>query len=234
MSDPIIIGGIGGSGTTLVARMCQAAGVDLGRQLNNSLDALEFVEFFEKWTPGRLVEPDADFLHPEMQRDFAKCWSRHFDTVRQGVPWGWKNPRMVLWFDYRAIPDSASFIHVVRDGRDMAYSRNTQQAERYARLLTGEEWPEATPQRQAAYWNAVMLKVADYKLDRLLTIHYEALCVKPLVQALRLLEFLDLDADVNALAGLVKGGTIGRWRNKPVAAEVEAICRPGLEAMGYV
>lgn len=44
---PIIITGLGGSGTRLVARICQELGVHIGRDLNGSLDNLLFTMLFK-------------------------------------------------------------------------------------------------------------------------------------------------------------------------------------------
>ncbi|MFG0317209.1 MAG: sulfotransferase [Planctomycetota bacterium JB042] len=45
---PFVIGGLGGSGTRLVARIVIDAGVDLGRDLNDSLDHLGFTLLFKR------------------------------------------------------------------------------------------------------------------------------------------------------------------------------------------
>jgi len=46
-SSPIVIGGIGGSGTRVVVSLLQAAGVFMGSRLNGSLDLLDFVPLFD-------------------------------------------------------------------------------------------------------------------------------------------------------------------------------------------
>src|SRR3954471_11566351 len=48
--DPVVIGGTGGSGTRVVARMLRTAGVFMGGRLNSADDALDLAEF--DWTWG--------------------------------------------------------------------------------------------------------------------------------------------------------------------------------------
>tara|TARA_R100000935_G_scaffold30651_2_gene51066 strand:+ start:269 stop:445 length:177 start_codon:yes stop_codon:yes gene_type:complete len=51
-----VVGGSGGSGTRLVAQTLQAAGCDIGAQLNASLDALDFKPILERYVPKVLAE----------------------------------------------------------------------------------------------------------------------------------------------------------------------------------
>lgn len=46
-SSPIVVGGIGGSGTRVVVNLPQAAGVVTGSRLNGSLDLLDFVPLLD-------------------------------------------------------------------------------------------------------------------------------------------------------------------------------------------
>tara|TARA_R100000789_G_scaffold98472_1_gene102472 strand:- start:21 stop:194 length:174 start_codon:yes stop_codon:yes gene_type:complete len=50
-----VVGGSGGSGTRLVAQTLQAAGCDIGAQLNASLDALDFKPILERYVPKVLI-----------------------------------------------------------------------------------------------------------------------------------------------------------------------------------
>jgi hypothetical protein len=46
--SPVVIGGIGGSGTRVVAEICQHLGIYLGRNLNDSLDNLWYTALFKR------------------------------------------------------------------------------------------------------------------------------------------------------------------------------------------
>ena len=51
---PIVIGGIGGSGTRVVTQLLQSLGFDMGSDLNESLDDLGFTALFKRpslWPP---------------------------------------------------------------------------------------------------------------------------------------------------------------------------------------
>jgi hypothetical protein len=47
-NSPVVIGGIGGSGTRVVAEICQRLGIYLGRTLNESLDNLWYTALFKR------------------------------------------------------------------------------------------------------------------------------------------------------------------------------------------
>ena len=83
----------------------------------------------------------------------------------------------------RAFP-SARFVHVVRDGRDMAYSPNQYQVRHYGDLLlTPDERRWSQPLRSIVVWSRLNLEAADYAdrhlPDRYLLVRFEDLCASP-------------------------------------------------------
>ena len=53
---PLVIFGTGGSGTRVVARVAARAGYFLGARRNESEDALELAEFFDRWLNEYLAQ----------------------------------------------------------------------------------------------------------------------------------------------------------------------------------
>ena len=47
--DPIVIGGLEGSGAQLVAGLAQAGGVFMGADLDEALDSEPILRFYDKW-----------------------------------------------------------------------------------------------------------------------------------------------------------------------------------------
>jgi hypothetical protein len=75
-ADPIAIGGVGGSGTRVVAQLFCELGFDMGKDLNESLDDLSFTALFKR---GCLWPPEA---HPSELRDALEIYlsARHSPT----------------------------------------------------------------------------------------------------------------------------------------------------------
>ena len=70
-----------------------------------------------------------------MLDDLAALLLEHCAALEPGRPWGWKEPRSIylLPFFHRHLP-ALRFLHVVRDGRDMALSDQPEPAAKARRL----------------------------------------------------------------------------------------------------
>ena len=151
----------------------------------------------------------------------------------------------------RDFPD-ALFIHVVRDGRDVALS--------LAKQAFVEPFPWHTKQPQlaaAAYWAWItdaVLKQVDYLGDDLLSLHYEDLLENLDSALLRVATFIDKPIDplrinTHSFGSVVKPnssfdrGTTGigdqfgpRWHNYcnvDTLSEIENVIRRRLDRFGY-
>ena len=112
--EPGVIGATGGSGTRVLAAIAQRGGMFVGSDLNRSLDALDFAAFFDRWAGRELAPEAAAELRALVARQHAEA---------EGRPWGWKEPRSVYLLPFLAAElPGLRFLHVVRDGRDMALS----------------------------------------------------------------------------------------------------------------
>jgi len=131
-------------------------------------------------------------------------------------------------------------IHLVRDGRDMAYSKNQQQMRRHApQLLDRPENEQPEHLRSIAFWARVNLAAARYGETRLggnyLRMRYEDVCRDPGMVAVQLLDFIDSPASQEsmrevAMEKIRPSTSIGRWREHD-SAEIEALEEVGGEAL---
>lgn len=223
IEPPVVIGALGGSGTRAVARILIRAGYFLGTHLNVSEDAMEFVEFYDRWINRYLLRHQAPLCQEEdalMAGDLFACVARHRREIPgPESPWGWKEPRSLylLPFFHAHLPEM-KFIHVIRDGRDMAFSANQNQLRKHGPARLGPDLHEAPqPVRTAALWARINLEAAAYGEARLgkryLRVQFEALCRSPRETVQTILEFAGRAVDAAwAAEVIVPPASIGRWR----------------------
>lgn len=198
--DTVVIGGMGGSGTRVVAEIMRNAGLGMGHDLNESLDDLTFTWLLKR--PRRLMRRKPGHpskrvgelvgLHESINRgSLSNTWGRkrtmaqiarvlqasYDHTFREGyyLPW-WPLARAVWLVGRRGgaahsnlwcfkephatifLPELAewygermAYLHVVRDGLDMALSRNTQQLMRWG-WKYGLDCSYPTPGGMFEFW----------------------------------------------------------------------------------
>jgi hypothetical protein len=274
ISAPLIIGATGGSGTRVLARLARHAGYDLGSHSNDADDALAFRTFHDRWinrfiaaqhrpvtgriSPGQslpaLAGGDRSGPIPLSQReaaqmaaDFREAVERHLSrtAAEKETHWGWKAPRSIYLLPFlHAQCPSLKFIHVLRDGRDMAFSKNQNQLRKHgAQVLSWRErWLNAAPVRSILLWARVNIGAADFGETRLqeayLAVRFEDLCAKPIEMTTRIMQFLgvDLDAESIARAEIAPPQSMGRWRSQPsaVVSELEQAAQIALRKFGYL
>ena len=224
---PIVIGATGGSGTRVIARIAKHAGYNLGTNLNSSEDALEFYPFHEIWiNPFVLAQRQGRAMTPwqlaRMKENFHAALGRHIpEAERRGTRWGWKAPRSIylLPFLYAECPH-IKFIHLLRDGRDMAISPNQNQLRKHgcAVLSCRERLFRSTAERSMLLWNRVNLRAADFGESRMrdnyLRIRFEDLCAAPLETTAGIANFLGsaIDPAPIAKSEITPPKSLGRWR----------------------
>jgi Sulfotransferase family len=240
-SPPIVIGATGGSGTRVAARIVQRCGVYIGVNLNPAADARDLARYSSRWVDRFLVEPAKPGLQDRMLADLARVLEQHL-AEGNGPPWGWKEPRSILLLPFfaRVLP-GMRFVHVLRDGRDIAFSRNQNQPRKHGRSFLGTDADLDSPTGSITLWREVNLAAARFGEgelgERYLRIRFEDLCAEPEPVIGRMLGFLELSGDPAALAREVQPPpTIARWRHEDAALveELERIARPALERFGYV
>lgn len=251
MSGPLVIGATGGSGTRVIARLARHAGYDLGRNLNEAEDALEFYSFHEKWINPFMSAQNRGAELPktkaeEMQKEFRAALDRHHPATSQSEKdWGWKAPRSIylLPFLHGQLPN-LKFIHVLRDGRDMVLSANQNQLRKHAPavLTWRERLFRPPPERAMLLWARVNLNAARFGEndlgDNYLRVRFEDLCAKPVETTAQVMNFLGarVDPEPVARAEISPPSTLQRWRSypAPLIARLEQLGRDALRKFEYL
>ena len=249
---PIVVGGTGGSGTRVVRAVLARAGAFMGARLNEAGDAMDFEPFLDDiinpvLAVTRSLDYAADTLPTPLRllalRRFDDAATRYCGERPPDVRWGWKNPRSmyVLPLIHARFP-AMTFIHVLRDGRDMALSQNRNQLRKHYEALFGEPAAETDDRAALRLWSTANRAVADWG-GRVLGTHYlqvrfEDLCRDPSNSCAALLRRLALPVDAgDALASIVAPpATIGRWRraaSAPPPEPLEPSATTALAAFGY-
>lgn len=172
--------------------------------------------------------------------DLAIVLSDHCSALGSGQPWGWKEPRSIylLPFFCRHLP-ALRFLHVVRDGRDMALSSNQNQLRKH-----GEAAPVSSdlsaPERSMALWSWVNVTAARFGEERLgeryLRVRFEDLCAGPVEVAGRVLDHFGIAGDPSLALDVVSPpASLGRWRaeSPETIAELEEHGKDALLELGY-
>lgn len=257
---PIAVGGIGGSGTRLLAQLLSALDYDMGSDFNDSLDDLSFTALFKRlalWpldsnlealeralsvyltargcpTPGNISRVQqrarvetliADIATTSQWRETGTLEDRVATLCEIKPPpssWGWKEPNtyMVLPYLLHALP-RLKYIHVLRDGRDMAFSSNKNQLRLWGHQLLGRTIDPDAPQDALDYWCAAherLLILQQQHGSRMLLIKFESLVNDPEASLQNLLAFLGITtAEIpdKLLALIRRPDSITRYRDRP-------------------
>ena len=258
-SPPVIVFNKSHSGSRLLGRTLSRAGVFMGSHLNESWDSLDVFELVEylvvEYYPdySRLWDPrrPPDRKLSQLLRD---VFERHLENRGAAVYWGWKlceTTYILPVLDY-CFPN-ARFIHLIRDGRDVAFSDhkapdspfwrkiyfNTAKIRSYEGLrLTGAAYRRQSHLFNATHWvNSVSVGRAFGAMlrDRYLELRYEDLCSNFDRTAGGLLKYLEL-ACPEPPEGMVYQSSIGKYKSQPKSKQdqVLRIEKPLLLALGYL
>jgi Sulfotransferase family len=240
-----VIGATGGSGTRVFARLARLGGLFIGTKLNSSEDAIDFGEYSDCWINAFILRDQhpRDAVTDAMADDLRSLLVTHVADRPPSVPWGWKEPRSIFLLPFfAAVLPPLRFLHVVRDGRDIAFSENQNQPRKHGRAFLGESARNLPPPLRAmALWTRLNLAAADYgenKLgDRYLRVRLEDLCREPDQTTAQVLEFFGLDGDATSLAAteVSPPGGLGRWRGeeRDLVSELGRIGGEALARFGY-
>ena len=255
MGAPIVIGGSGGSGTRVLRNALIAASVFMGTRVNAAGDALDF----EPWLDCRINHILAATRTLDYSLSDLPCALRteildelRFrvggyvrDLPRPGMPWGWKNPRSIFMLPFLAeLFPALRFVHVVRDGRDMAFSGNQNQLRKHFEALVGDDHDAMTQaEKSAVMWQAVNCgaAAAGSRLlqERYTALRFEDVCEHPREILPILWRRLDLGAGVReteaACVAIRIPSGVGRWRSQDLDSVVRLHRRAGvgLHRFGY-
>ena len=132
-------------------------------------------------------------------------------------PWGWKEPNTHIVIDrlFSQMP-RMKYIHVARNGLDMAYSRNQNQLRFWGKPVFGTN-QDITPRNALKFWCWVherILRIGRRMGKQFLLLRFEDLCHDPAANVRRILKFAGLKSDPDTISRAVSQvrspETIGR------------------------
>jgi hypothetical protein len=248
-SRPVIVGGTGGSGTRAVQAVLTRAGAFMGVRLNRAGDAMDFEPFLDDMINRVLVitrslDYELRDLPTALQQELFDGLDRTVERFRSdgpiGARWGWKNPRSMYLLPviYRRFP-GMSFVHVVRDGRDMALSENRNQLQKHYEALFGEPAINSDNSAALRMWAETNMAVAHWAERtlhaRYIRIRFEDLCSDAIAVCAALARVLELPiVDGELLASSITNpSSLGRWRGGNSAIIMHPRAQLALETFGY-
>jgi hypothetical protein len=219
-SSPIVIGGVGGSGTRIVAEFLKTTGYFIGHELNNSNDNLELSRHFEtireriKINPMNVDQIDdiLNSLEQHMYDDFIKQ-----TKFRNG--WGWKVPA-----NYFILPQikhyfkSFKYIHVIRHGLDMIFSENQNQLIKFGSFYNVNYSKLPDPIASFNYWfqaNNKALNIAHELNVDILIINFDKMCADPETTVNEFTKFMGIPENYNdiLISKIIPPETINRYKS---------------------
>lgn len=255
--SPIAIGGVGGSGTRMIAQLLRDMGYYLGSELNAANDNLWFALIFNRLDilieprnsfnmlakifyermRGRapfdtgtrgLVEQLAHRPHPQHSAGMLKKTSTSFLDLavpeQSNEEWGWKVPTTHIMIErFLEFYNKLKYIHVIRHGLDMAFSKNQNQLRLWGPVFLGRE-VELSPRDSLAFWCAAhrrMERIADRFGDRIMFVNYDHFCASPTAVSRDILSFIGRNVEIERIEDFAKAvitpESAGRFRIAPVS-----------------
>ena len=235
ISGPIAVGGIGGSGTRIIARFLQDLGVFIGSDLPVTADTIWYAAlfgrrdvvlddpvtqralvdlFFEQMGHARVLTPDENAMlteicrqprhqhNPPMIDKWMTSFITHTNSGQTHDVWGWKVPYTHVLIDrlLAGYPD-LKYIHITRNGLDMAFNKNQNQLGKWGPLYLSRN-VELTPRDSLAYWCAVhrrMERITALFPTRIFHLDYDRLISDPRPDLAAMFDFLGAGLDDAAL-----------------------------------
>ncbi len=248
--QPVLIMGRGHSGTRVLSYACTHLGIQLGTtSATGDADDRTFTRTIKK-IAGRNLQPPAygNVDEKDLAR-FQKAVFRYYKKIgSQEALWGWKFPETYLIGPYveRTFPQ-ARYIHMVRDGRDLAFKRHlTDDPERrLGRKLLTQIGAMGLPHHlQAALSWAFQVDRFDafcggLPADRVFYLRFEDMCLQPLALMHRLCDFLRIPMTVDCeryLARQLEAGKIAQYKSEEPEKirDVEKAVGATLKRHGYL
>lgn len=241
---PIVVGGNGHSGTRIFIEILGRAGLFTGlfplTKRRNSED-LRIIDLLNKWVGPYVEGALAQRQLETMKREFARRLRILFPV--RITRWGFKNPRSMLILPvlHELFP-SMKFVHVIRDGRDIALGNAFVSGNRYVDLFLCDEERKLPPeQKMILFWgrsnHRAMQYGTDSMPDRYLLMKWEDLCRDPLSMTEKLIRFAggNIAAAKEASKLIAMPSSIGRWRTFPPADHEAVLARgkPWLSLFDY-
>jgi hypothetical protein len=250
---PIIVGGTGGSGTRVIQMLLEKAGIFMGKNLNEHKDNYDVHPYLIEAIPALANGPGRGLyagqsgktalLQDYVGRFYPVAKQLYSEVPEEAIGWGWKHPRMIYLFPLMAACfANARFIHMVRDGRDMAISGNQNQYNSYYSLFCGPVGRGGMPSEESIHlWSFVNQGAYHWAMEHIKSryhvVRFEDLASKPEEIAAGVCNFLEIEPhSLKAMTDHVEQiPSIGRFRqlSKNELAKIEYKARDALTDFGY-
>lgn len=245
LEQPVAVGGIGGSGTRIVAGILQDLGVFIGGDLSVALDNLWYALlfgrrdvlldpegtdrlirlFFRQMSDPRPLDAEETTLiealatqnriqhgHEDLA-NWAESLTAHSRTGKPARAWGWKVPYTHVLIDrlLQADPE-LRYIHITRNGRDMAFSRNQNQLMKWGPVFLNRD-VRGNPRDSLAFWCAVhrrMTRLSTAFPGRIHELDYDRLIRDPGAELEAMFAFLGI---------VPPAGQVARFRRRIVVPD---------------
>ena len=241
---PVIIGGKGGSGTRVFAEIVAELGCYQG-PCNASSDVVLWAEFIhkyqipylDKWWKGQVTSQD----HVDMAKDFEPYLKKYLEGNKDFKVPTWKNPQgmHILPFYHQVFPEM-KFIHALRDGRDMVFSKNENE---FIQAKKTDIWNSVNAgelAKKIKFWYNSNHMVSEYgknnMKDNYVSFKFEDLCDNPRETIIKIAKFIDAPVNEEKIQKCMrlvkKPRSIGRWK-KATKQQQERLLEVGEEGLRY-
>jgi len=248
---PVVVMGRGHSGTRVLAWALEALGVRMGTleaKPTGDVQDRRFTRAIKRLAERSLARPALAEAPPGELRRFRRAAASYLDWLgERGDHWGWKFPETYLIGPVvDAVFPKARYIHMVRDGRDLAFKEHLtdDSGRRLGRtLLERLDVLDAPHFLQAAHsWDFQVGRFCEFERERLGArchrLHFEALCREPLPTMQAVADFLGVEMTAacrDYVEANLRADKLAQHRGEDPeqVAQVEAIIAPTLRACGY-
>jgi hypothetical protein len=250
--NPVILMGRGHSGTRVLAWICAHLGVKLGTLETSEagdVQDLPLQDAILRLAHKSLRATRADALRPSDLAPFQRAVRRYYHSLGQPLhPWGWKFPEAYLIGPgIAATFPQARYIHLVRDGRDVAFKEHLTDnpRRRLGRAILKLNGALNQPHyvQAAVSWAFQVDRFDAFKAGlpagQVLEMTFNQLCSRPAEMASRVCEFLCIpmtNACRNYVTSQVEPGKVDQYRSADPkqVREVEAVVGATLRRHGFM
>ncbi len=256
---PVIIFNKSHSGSRLLAKLIASADVYLGHDLNDSEDAADILRMVRPLVEGHYPHYASLLRDGDVQLEelIDTVFAYHLRDIRPGQRWGWKlcETVYILPILFQIFPD-AYYVHLIRDGRDVAFSNHVAPVEPFWRKIffdtthinvwngyriTRKNYRRTPHVFNARHWvNSVTVgrHYGSMIGPRYLELRYEDLVTRPETTARDVFDALGMSYQAETIsdfAGSVTLSSMGKYERQSwfKRRQALAVLQPALSAFGY-
>ncbi len=240
----------GHSGTRILGWELDKLGIKMGTTSENPAADSQFLKMtntIKKIAQRHLHEPANAIPSPADLRLFQKRMVQYLEWLGDtSSPWGWKFPETYLIGNYvEATFPNALYIHMVRDGRDIAFkTHSTDRPKKLGKTLLKHINAFDRPQhiRSALSWEFQIKRFEEFEEASNVKIHalsFEDLCQKPIETAEKLCEYIGFEMTQDCrdwIENNINPNKVSQYKSQDPEeiAKVESLIAPTLRKLGYL